>query len=129
MAASISLSFSGGNAAGGSGRWAGGCGTALVGGEGKEGTAGPTKRKVRRKDFCIERGQSLRREIRAASFVRCEFQLSRGEFKIQESSQETVVPLPGGVRGTAVELRSADFSPHPSSPAKTAGSGLKQCSQ
>ena len=26
---------------------------------------------------------------------------------------------------TAIELRSADFSPHPSSPAKTAGSGLK----
>src|SRR6266508_2835773 len=26
---------------------------------------------------------------------------------------------------TAIELRSADFSPHPSSPAKTVGSGLK----
>ena len=37
---------------------------------------------------------------------------------------------PFGVAGmarcaTAIEFRSADFSPHPSSPAKTVGSGLK----
>src|ERR1051326_6900325 len=37
------------------------------------------------------------------------------------------VPPPQG--STAIELRSADFSPHPSSPAKTAGSGLKSALQ
>src|SRR5438874_13242599 len=38
-------------------------------------------------------------------------------------------PLLGGVRGTAVELRSADFSPLPSGPRKSAGSGMNSALQ
>src|SRR5437016_13694898 len=52
-----------------------------------------------------------------------------GIIQLREQDPPSPRPSPPGRGGTAVELRSADFSPPPSGLAKSAGSGLKSALQ